>query len=217
MQVATKKVKTKQVKMIQNYNKKKKYKRDQLNFKTPPPMIPFTTLDPNMQMGLSDNSFQNFSEEPDFNSISHSKQKSNLNILKESISKLSYDFAADRQYLENLKQKNNRNNQGQFAGSPFIRSMDAFTFDQNDSTLPMINQSSVVRKSNIKSPVMESIRMSRQNKSNAFASLQKYRGNDTRENDEDTLSEGSQNSKSPNLRASYISRYDLILIPTSIE
>lgn len=198
--------KSKPIKMINNFRqkKKKKFKRDDLNFKTPPPKVPYATIDPSLQTGLMESSFQGYCEEPEI----QFNQKQSLNMLKASISKLSIDFAQDRQFLKGIKQRN-RNQINQFGGSPFIKSAEGFTIDHNDSRLPSINQSTNIRNGTIKSPVMESIRQSRQNKSRVFASIQKFKqgGQSYYDNDDcdDTKSDISDIS---NMRASYVhSRY----------
>ena len=181
--------------------KKKKYKRDQLNFKTPPPNVGNYTIDQNDIGQFGMRSFQEFSEEPEI----HIPQKRKINMLKESISKLSIDAANDRQFLMSMMVKNgNRNMFKSFANSPNMRSVDGFNFEDPNSKLPAINQNIGSRNSPIKSPVMQSIRMSRQNKSNAFASLQKFRGKSyyDKENSDDEKSDVSNPS---NIRASYIS------------
>lgn len=203
---AIKKKTGKSIKLNQNFNqkKKKKYRRDQLNFKTPPPVPDHMTIDPSNHFYSPMNSFNGFSEEPEGN-YNH---KGNLNILKESISKLSIDFAQDRQFLRNLVQSNNKRNKYQaMSGSPFVKSVDAFNFDQIDSKLPLINQSTSIRNAAIKSPVMASIRMSRQNKSNNFASLQKFRpgGNSLHDGDISDCDK-SDVSNNTNVRASYAAK-----------
>lgn len=160
--IPNQKVKSKPLKLINNLRqkKKKKFKRNDLNFKTPPPQMPYNTIDPNFQPSLYEASFQEFNEEGEINF----SQKQNLNMLKASISKLSIDFVQDRQFLQGLKQKNNRNQFDKLGGSPFIKSAEGFSFEQSDSKLPsIINQTANARNA-IKSPVMESIRRSRQNK-----------------------------------------------------
>lgn len=84
--------------------------------------------------------------------------------------------------------------------SPFVKSFDGFGNQQTDKTLPSIYSS---RKGPIKSPVAESIRMSKQNRSRAFASMSKYRDETP---DMDSASDRSDNSKISNMRKSYISR-----------
>jgi hypothetical protein len=206
-QKMTGKKKPKSIKMIQNFrqkrNKKTKLKRNQLNFKTPPPKMNYTTIDPNCQTGYNEQSFQNFSEEPEF----RAPQKQNLNILKASISKLSVDFAQDRQFLANVKRKANRNQFSQVGGSPFIKSADQFSFDQNENKLPSINQSVSKRGGAIKSPVMESIRMSRNTKAATLMSLQRFKPSSTALYDDGVSDDGkSEISGRSNIRASYVSR-----------
>jgi hypothetical protein len=118
-----------------------------------------------------------YSEEPDTNF----QKKKKYNLLKESVSKLSTDFRKDRQFIKNMISSTSKKVPYQsMSRSPFLRSIDNQTMGENDKTLPNIYSS---RNAPIKSPVMESIRMSRQNQSKAFASLQKYRnGNSSNSN-----------------------------------
>jgi hypothetical protein len=181
--------------------KRKKYKRNQLNFKTPPPNIGNMTIDPGELVDLNMRSFQEFSDEPEINI----PQKRNINMLKASISKLSIDAANDRQFLMSMIQRNGKRNMYQSnQGSPFVKSFENYNFDQTNNKLPAINQSTAIRNGTIKSPVMQSIRMSRQNKSNAFASLQKYRGKSIYDN-ENSDDGKSDKSELQNIRASFIS------------
>ena len=207
----TSKKKSKPLKMIQNFRQKRngkkgKFKRNQPNFKTPPPNMNYATIDPSAQGGLDESAFQHFSEEPEFRNTQHKENK--LNMLKASISKISVDFAQDRQFLESVKKKYNRNQFNQFGGSPFIKSQDAFTFDQTDSKLPSINQSTTIRNGTIKSPVMESIRMSRsRGKNPQFMSLQKFRPGASAVYDQDSSDDGkSEISMRSNIRASYVAK-----------
>ena len=118
-----------------------------------------------------------YSEEPDTNF----QKKKKYNLLKESVSKLSTDFRKDRQFIKNMISSTSKKVPYQsMSRSPFLRSIDNQTMGENDKTLPNIYSS---RNAPIKSPAMESIRMSRQNQSKAFASLQKYRnGNSSNSN-----------------------------------
>lgn len=170
-----------------------------MSFKTPPPRFMNNTLDagaagPTLNML---NSFGQFSEEPD----TTYRNKQNLNILKESISKLSTDFQQDRMFIQSMIKNSNRKNQYfSMSRSPFIKSTDGLNMDED--TLPKIHPGGHARNANIKSPVMESIRMSRQNKSKQFMSMQKYRDNDSPGSDGDSNSDRSDISKATNMRKS---------------
>ena len=72
--------------------------------------------------------------------------------------------------MNSTKQRNKFN---AMSKSPFVKSMDGFGYEDSSSKLPMINNSS--RNAPVKSPVMSSIRMSKQNQSKVFASMQKYK------------------------------------------
>lgn len=103
------------------------------------------------------NSFGNFSEEPD----TDFGKKRNLNYLKESISKLSTDFKNNSMFFQSMVASSSKKRNGpQFFGNA-MRSMDVA--GGMDSTLPNIHGGSQPPKRlPVKSPVMESIRMSRQ-------------------------------------------------------
>lgn len=208
-----KKKKTKPLKMIQNFRQKRsgkkgKFSRNQPNFKTPPPNMNYATIDPTVPGNFDETAFQHLSEEPEFQNSQREGRK--LNMLKASMNKISVDFAQDRQFLKSVKKKNNFNQFSQVGGSQFIKSQDAFSFEKTDSKLPSINQSTNVRNSTIKSPVMESIRMSRSRGRNPqFMSLQKFRpgASATYANDssDDGKSEMSTRSR-VNIHASYVSK-----------
>lgn len=161
------------------------------------------TIDPTM-LGMSPmNSFGHFSEEPDI----HYQPKKNLNMLKESISKLSTDFMQDRMFFQNVRNSTVRRNQYQsITRGPCIKSFDG-SGNNGEGALPMINQSRNGRVMPVKSPVMESIRMSKQNRSKAFMSLQKYRDGDSprsRNVSESCSSNSSQRTN--NMHKSYIEK-----------
>lgn len=161
------------------------------------------TIDPAL-FGINPmNSFGHFSEEPDI----HYQPKQNLNMLKESISKLSTDFMQDRMFFQNVRKSTIRRNQFQsITRSPCLKSFDGSGM-ASDGALPMINQSRNGRVLPVKSPVMESIRMSKQNRSKAFMSLQKYRDGDSprSRNASDSCSSNSS-QRTNNMRKSYISK-----------
>lgn len=71
--------------------------------------------------------------------------------------------------------------------------------------LPQIKPSRISRNGPIKSPVMESIRMSKQNNSRAFASLQKYRLPMSPEKQERYENDSSKSSDKSDMRKSFIS------------
>lgn len=135
------------------------------------------------------NSFQGeFEDEPDI----HSPKKKNLMMLKESISKLSTDFRQDRSFLNQFIKSSQSKVFKRYEDRKIGANKNSFrTMDQSDTTLPMIKPTSS-RNGPIKSPVMESIRMSRQNQSKAFASLQKYRSPNKMNSSSDGSSKSSE-------------------------
>lgn len=104
------------------------------------------------------NSFGNFSEEPD----TDFGRKRNLNYLKESISKLSTDFKNNSMFFQSMAANSSKKRNGpQFFSNANLRSMDVA--GGMESALPNIHGGSQPPKRlPVKSPVMESIRMSRQ-------------------------------------------------------
>lgn len=149
------------------------------------------------------NSFGQFSEEPEFNS----QPRQNLNMLKESMSKLSTDLKKGRMYVQSMiKNSNKRNHFQSMSRSPFVRSIDGFGSQDADKTLPSIQPGGYARNANIKSPVMESIRMSKINKSKQFATLQKYRDVESPNSNDNSDSDNSDISKVSHMRKSYITR-----------
>lgn len=166
------------------------------NFVTPPPAMNYT-IDPE-GLGLSPlNSFGGFSEEPDTDKI----PKRNLNFLKESISKLSTDFNRDRLFFQSMVKSTTKQQSKQFfPNSNFLKSYDGAG---GDEMLPSINGNPNKRLP-VKSPVMESIRMSRQNRNKNFMSVSRGRADSA-----ESLSSNSDRSnisKATNMRKSYYSK-----------
>lgn len=166
------------------------------NFVTPPPAMNYT-IDPE-GLGMSAmNSFGAFSEEPDTDKI----PKRHLNLLKESISKLSTDFNRDRLFFQNMiKSASKQSKQQFFPNNSFIKSYDGVG---GEEMLPSINGNPNKRLP-VKSPVMESIRMSRQNRNKNFMSVSRGRADS-----QESLSSNSDKSimsKATNMRKSYYSK-----------
>lgn len=90
-----------------------------------------------------------------------------------------------------IKSANKRNN-NQFFNRPYFKSIDAA--GQNDETLPSIHASSNVKRFPVKSPVMESIRGSRNLKNKNFMSAQRM-DSPSRYSSEEDVSQTSRISK----------------------
>ena len=156
------------------------------------------TIDPE-GLGMSPmNSFGWFSEEPD----TDKKPKRNLNFLKESISKLSTDFNRDRLFFQSMVKSSGKKNKQQFFpnGSNFLKSYDGLG---GEEMLPSINANPNKRLP-VKSPVMESIRMSRQNRGKNFMSVSRSRAESP--DSWSSNSDKSNMSKITNMRKSYYSK-----------
>jgi hypothetical protein len=155
------------------------------------------TIDPGEVDYNNLNSEGHFWEEPDF----HHQPKKKLNFLKESISQMSSNLMEERMFIKKMINNSSKKYQYQsMSKSPYARSIDGFS-NNDDKTLPNITNN---RNAPIKSPVMESIRMSRQNKSKQFMSLQKYRNGDSPSRQNSSWSDSSNISKNTNIRKSYI-------------
>ena len=116
------------------------------------------------------NSFGNFSEEPD----TELKPIRNMNFLKESISKLNSDFNKDRLFYQNMQKTTTKQSSRQFfPDNKFMKSYDGLA---SNNMLPSINGTTSKRLP-VKSPVMESIRMSRHNRGKNFMSSSRNRDN----------------------------------------
>ncbi len=129
-----------------------------------------------------------YCDEPDTNF----SKKRNLNHLKESISKLSTDFNQDRLFFQSMIKSANKRNNNQFFNQGNFKSIDAAA--QNDETLPSIHASSNVKRFAVKSPVMASIRASRNLNNKNFMSAGRV-DSPSRYSSDDNVSQTSRISK----------------------
>jgi hypothetical protein len=96
-----------------------------------------------------------------------------MNFLKESISKLNSDFNKDRLFYQNMQKTTTKQSSRQFfPDNKFMKSYDGLA---SNNMLPSINGTTSKRLP-VKSPVMESIRMSRHHGGKNFMSASRNRG-----------------------------------------
>lgn len=130
-----------------------------------------------------------YCDEPETN---YTKRR-NLNNLKESISKLSSDFNNDRLLFQSMIKSTTKKNGQQFFNRSYIKSIDAAA--DNGETLPSIHASSNVKRFPVKSPVMESIRASRNLGAKNFMSAQRVDSPSRYSSDDDVSQVSKVSSK----------------------